>query len=280
MYTTTDPQEALQLGGYTHVFHEGRLLQSGPTLDVFRRPATLEVARAFSDPPLNLIPSETLFRGPARRHRGPRHFAAHQLALTSKGDPRVLPHRRGSARRNQWFGNIRAHFGSGTRPSSRNCRGYINSSWVRPARSTSRPRICCASPRTAHCCAPRKSDAWPVSSSSRSRTPTIVRRPSGPLKPLDNDVGARRRVRPARAVGCGKTTLLNIMSGLLRPTHGRVVFDDVDVTSLPPEARNIAQVFQFPIVYETMTVFENLAFPLRNRGWSSPRHSQASPRSG
>ena len=56
VYTTTDPQEALQLGGYTHVLHEGRLLQSGPTLEVFRRPATLEVARAFSDPPLNLIP--------------------------------------------------------------------------------------------------------------------------------------------------------------------------------------------------------------------------------
>jgi glycerol transport system ATP-binding protein len=70
--------------------------------------------------------------------------------------------------------------------------------------------------------------------------------------------------------GCGKTTLLNIMSGLVPPTQGRVLFDDVDVTSLPPEARNIAQVFQFPIVYETMTVFENLAFPLRNRGWSNP----------
>jgi glycerol transport system ATP-binding protein len=68
--------------------------------------------------------------------------------------------------------------------------------------------------------------------------------------------------------GCGKTTLLNIMSGLVHPTQGRVLFNDVDVTALPPEARNIAQVFQFPIVYETMTVFENLAFPLRNRRWS------------
>jgi len=56
VYTTTDPQEALQLGGYTHVLHEGRLLQSGRALDVFRHPATIEVARAFSDPPLNVIP--------------------------------------------------------------------------------------------------------------------------------------------------------------------------------------------------------------------------------
>jgi len=65
--------------------------------------------------------------------------------------------------------------------------------------------------------------------------------------------------------GCGKTTLLNIISGLVRPTRGRVLFDDLDVTDLPTEARNIAQVFQFPVVYDTMTVRENLAFPLKNR---------------
>jgi glycerol transport system ATP-binding protein len=86
VYTTTDPQEALQLGGYTHVFHEGRLLQSGPTLDVFRRPATLEVARAFSDPPLNLIPSGLDGGGlPAGTTFALR---PHQLTLTSRGDPR------------------------------------------------------------------------------------------------------------------------------------------------------------------------------------------------
>jgi glycerol transport system ATP-binding protein len=66
--------------------------------------------------------------------------------------------------------------------------------------------------------------------------------------------------------GCGKTTLLNIISGLVRPSHGRVLFDGRDVTELPPERRNIAQVFQFPVIYDTMTVFDNLAFPLRNRG--------------
>jgi glycerol transport system ATP-binding protein len=65
--------------------------------------------------------------------------------------------------------------------------------------------------------------------------------------------------------GCGKTTLLNIISGLVRPTRGRILFDDADVTDLPTEARNIAQVFQFPVVYDTMTVRENLAFPLKNR---------------
>jgi glycerol transport system ATP-binding protein len=68
--------------------------------------------------------------------------------------------------------------------------------------------------------------------------------------------------------GCGKTTMLNIISGLLNPTKGRVLYDGKDVTNLPPEKRNIAQVFQFPVLYDTMSVFNNLAFPLRNRGLS------------
>jgi glycerol transport system ATP-binding protein len=65
--------------------------------------------------------------------------------------------------------------------------------------------------------------------------------------------------------GCGKTTLLNIISGLLQPTRGSVLIDGKDVTRASPQARNIAQVFQFPVIYDTMTVFENLAFPLKNR---------------
>src|SRR3954451_7520263 len=66
--------------------------------------------------------------------------------------------------------------------------------------------------------------------------------------------------------GCGKTTLLNIISGLVTPSEGSVLFDGRDVTRLPTERRNIAQVFQFPVIYDTMTVAENLAFPLKNRG--------------
>ena len=66
--------------------------------------------------------------------------------------------------------------------------------------------------------------------------------------------------------GCGKTTLLNIVSGLLVPSKGKVLYDGKDVTALPPEKANIAQVFQFPVLYDTMSVFNNLAFPLRNRG--------------
>jgi len=86
------------------------------------------------------------------------------------------------------------------------------------------------------------------------------------LKDVDlawEDGGAYALLGPS---GCGKTTLLNIVSGLLRPTSGRVRFGDEDVTDRAPDQRNIAQVFQFPVVYDTMSVYDNLAFPLRNRG--------------
>ncbi|HEV8333293.1 MAG TPA: ABC transporter ATP-binding protein [Steroidobacteraceae bacterium] len=94
------------------------------------------------------------------------------------------------------------------------------------------------------------------------------------LRPMTmtwNDGGAYALLGPS---GCGKTTLLNIISGLIAPTRGKVSFDGRDVTALAPEARNIAQVFQFPVVYDTMTVFDNLAFPLRNRGWSAAQLRQ------
>lgn len=77
------------------------------------------------------------------------------------------------------------------------------------------------------------------------------------------DGGAYALLGPS---GCGKTTLLNIVSGLLTPTEGQVLFDGREVTGIPPDRRNIAQVFQFPVVYDTMSVYDNLAFPLRNRG--------------
>lgn len=77
------------------------------------------------------------------------------------------------------------------------------------------------------------------------------------------DGGAYALLGPS---GCGKTTLLNIISGLLHPSEGRVISNGREVTELSPKERNIAQVFQFPVIYDTMTVYDNLAFPLRNRG--------------
>ena len=83
-----------------------------------------------------------------------------------------------------------------------------------------------------------------------------------PLKMSFKAGGAYALLGPS---GCGKTTMLNLISGLVKPSHGHVTFNGEDVTALTPQQRNIAQVFQFPVIYDTMTVAENLAFPLLNR---------------
>jgi glycerol transport system ATP-binding protein len=92
-----------------------------------------------------------------------------------------------------------------------------------------------------------------------------------PLKMTFEDGGAYALLGPS---GCGKTTLLNIVSGLVKPSQGSVKYDGVDVTGRTPQQRNIAQVFQFPVIYDTMTVAQNLAFPLRNRGVALDRIKQ------
>ncbi|MBV7543022.1 ABC transporter ATP-binding protein [Acidovorax sp. sic0104] len=63
VYATTEPGEALLLGGYTAVLDEGELLQYGPTAEVFHAPNSLRVARAFSDPPMNLMPATAAPQG-------------------------------------------------------------------------------------------------------------------------------------------------------------------------------------------------------------------------
>ncbi len=92
-----------------------------------------------------------------------------------------------------------------------------------------------------------------------------------PLKMTFEDGGAYALLGPS---GCGKTTLLNIVSGLVKPSQGGVKFNGTEVTGLTPQQRNIAQVFQFPVIYDTMTVAQNLAFPLRNRGVGAEKIAQ------
>jgi len=84
-----------------------------------------------------------------------------------------------------------------------------------------------------------------------------------PMSMVWEDGGAYALLGPS---GCGKSTLLNIVSGLVTPSEGKVLFNGRDVTTLGARERNIAQVFQFPVIYDTMTVGQNLAFPLKNRG--------------
>lgn len=68
--------------------------------------------------------------------------------------------------------------------------------------------------------------------------------------------------------GCGKTTTLRMIAGLEKPDSGDIYIDGVKVNDMPPHRRDIAMVFQFYAIYPGLTVFENLAFPLKQRKWS------------
>ena len=68
------------------------------------------------------------------------------------------------------------------------------------------------------------------------------------------------------ATGAGKTTVIKLLAGLERPAAGRIHFGDRDVTDLKPQQRNVSLVHQFFINYPNMTVFENIASPLRVAG--------------
>lgn len=86
IYATTEPAEALLLGGYTAVLDAGELLQYGPTADVFHKPKSLRVARAFSDPPMNLLEAHVETAGVQMKHGplleiGIAKTATHQLTV-------------------------------------------------------------------------------------------------------------------------------------------------------------------------------------------------------
>ena len=65
--------------------------------------------------------------------------------------------------------------------------------------------------------------------------------------------------------GCGKTTLLRMIGGLETPTAGSIYFGEKDLTQLAPRKRNIGMVFQYPVVYRGISVYENIELPLLRR---------------
>ena len=242
VYATTEPTEALLLGGYTAVLDAGELLQYGPTAEVFHRPQSIRVARAFSDPPMNLVAG----RGERRRRR--RCAAASTLALplpatrhagADRRHPRRRAARAGARRRPGAAGQGRAGRDLRLRhlPARRDRR---SASWSRssPActssRSARRSR-CTSSPapglrvrRRRRAAASRPAGEEPLTwraSTSTWRTPTSRTRSSDedyallPLKMSFDDGGAYALLGPS---GCGKTTLLNIVSGLVKPSQGSV----------------------------------------------------------
>ncbi len=83
------------------------------------------------------------------------------------------------------------------------------------------------------------------------------------LKGINLDIYENEFVTLLGPSGCGKTTLLRILGGFLEPNQGRVIFDDVDITDIPPYKRDLNTVFQKYALFPHMNVYDNIAFGLR-----------------
>ena len=93
--------------------------------------------------------------------------------------------------------------------------------------------------------------------------------PSGELAAVDRisfDVAPGEFFTMLGPSGCGKTTTLRMIAGLETPTSGAIAFDGRDYTRVPPQQRNIGMVFQSYALFPHLSVFENVAYGLRNRG--------------
>ena len=286
VYATTEPHEALLLGGIDRDAVGGpcdpvRADHRGLSAD----PVDLATARIFSDPPLNTIVLRKQGGGfslegglelPAPEHlsgiaEGPYTigFQPHHLSLTRPTADAVgvrakvtvdRDHRLGKLRpsrfRRRPLGDVCArHSPFRGRRGSRGVHRSAPSDGVRRRRP--KPP---ADPAEGRLMARIDLDAYPPFLPARSRRASGLCAEGGRYQFADG--GAYALLGPS---GCGKTTLLNIISGLLTASEGRLLFDGIDVNDLPTQERNIAQVFQFPVIYDTMTVYDNLAFPLRNR---------------
>ena len=290
VYATTEPTEALLLGGTTITLHEGRVSQVGPTALVYRRPENIEAARVFSDPPLNELVIEkrgavvslqtgrnlplvgALSTLPDGVHRI--GFRADAVAIGDAPSPGL--NFQGEVKVTELSGSesfVHVDVGIGVWV----CLAPGVHEWQPGAHVEARggreSRLCLRRLRQTCCDAVHCEDGLRGEAMTRITLDGIAHAYGGKvrseadyaLKPLHHVWEQGMAYALLGPSGCGKTTLLNIISGLVTPSEGRLLFDDVDVTHLPTKERNIAQVFQFPVIYDTMTVAENLAFPLKNR---------------
>ncbi len=304
VYATTEPTEALLLGGNTATLSEGLVTQFGPTIEVFNRPSDLVTARTFSDPPLNTLQVEKRSDGfhtdEGRRIVAPKSaaglpagryvlgFRPHHLYLDRPGAEAVSLGARVAITEitgSESFIHL-DHAGQrwvalahGVRPIAVDSEVTV---WLVPERlfvfgDRRRPRRGARHVERGL----RGSTAMAritLDGIAHSYQPNPTAASDWALKEIDHVWENGQAYALLGPSGCGKTTLLNLISGLLTPSHGRIRFGEQDVTDLPPEARNIAQVFQFPVVYDTMSVYDNLAFPLRNRRVPEARSRPGSAR--
>jgi putative spermidine/putrescine transport system ATP-binding protein len=94
------------------------------------------------------------------------------------------------------------------------------------------------------------------------------------IRSLSLEVGAGEMVALLGASGCGKTTTLKLIAGILRPDAGTIAIEGQPVNATPAEKRGAAMVFQKPLLFPYLSVSENVGFSLKMRGASQPEIQQ------
>ena len=289
VYATTEPSEALLLGGDTVCMWEGEVLQAGDTPKVYRHPDTLRVAQVFSDPPLNIVGIEKK-NGSVQYAGGIQAPATGLYASLADGPYRVgfrahqLEVANGIAGRHAFQATVTVTEITGSESFVHLNRDASN--WVAVLQGVhefepghvldavldpdnvfvfdAADRLVAAPERNV--VREMRMARIDLVDLAHSYGGNDAPPESFALKPVTmtwRQGGAYALLGPS---GCGKTTLLNLISGIVTPSRGKILFDGADITPLSTQKRNIAQVFQFPVIYDTMTVGQNLAFPLKNRG--------------
>ena len=278
LYATSDPLEALTVAERLIVLDAGRIVETGTVEDIYYAPAHLRTAEPVGYPRCNVL------RGRLKddlRHRArPLRFGRRAAAGARRchrhpaGARRLHPQRQGAWARHP---RHRQHPADGK--SGAESIVYLDVPEGRlvttpPTRAMLALDVGSRSPSPS---CPKRSRCSMRRAARASAATREVAMPDIRLEHLTCCFGATVAVNDITTIfaegsvtcllgrsGCGKTTLLRMIAGLERPTAGRVFFGERDVTDLRARRRDVAMVFQYPVMYPTLSVVENIELPLRS----------------
>ena len=279
IYITHDQLEAMAMADRIVVVDQGRVEQIGTPQEIYDRPNTMFVADFIGAPPMSFLAVQTSLRRGDRRHqdrcRHRRHAGVVRGSCRGRVRAGVRPENvsfvdssplRGRVIGAEYLGTTQivtvetAHGGVKARLPSGIAGPGSASKWVSPYGRTS---SLCSTPSAGRCCLPRfmqEVSVAEVALVDASKSFGAVEAVRG----LSLSIADGEFVVLLGPTGAGKTTTLRLIAGLERPDRGNVMIQRRDVTDEVPAARDVAFVFQQYSLYPHLTVYDNLAFPLRS----------------
>ena len=279
IYVTHDQLEAMAMADRIAVMNHGVVEQIGAPQEIYDLPASLFVADFVGSPPMNFIPFEgAVRRGDKAVRIGSANVDVPEVHEEGQARSFVLGVRpehvaladdapiRGGVFGAEYLGTtqiVTVDIAQGQ------IKARLPSTMLGAARRNGRPRFQVAVARrcsklraAAPCAAPCMKAAVMAEVALRQVSKRFGEIEA--VRELSLAIASGEFVVLLGPTGAGKTTTLRLVAGLERPDHGSVSIDGRDVTKEPPAARDVAFVFQQYSLYPHLTVYDNLAFPLRS----------------